>query len=356
MVDKSATTPTDLTRIDKGQLDAYGIIDPAGVYRRNIIYAGVKLGIFETITDAPVSADEVADALELDSEYAYRLLRALANYEVMDELSGHRFSLTPVGEYFQADHPRSVRDVLLATQSSEARSIWLHLPDIVKDGGPDGFIREFGCGSWEYMDQNPAFAAVFNGWMTAGSQLTIPTILNAFDAIDTDRFSTVCDVGGGNGYLLCHLLAIHPHLEGLVLDLPHVIEETDQHWAPKLGVEDRCTYVAGDMFDHVPKADAYIEKSVLHDWSDEDCVDVLSTINEAAPTDARVFLLERLVPGPDTSHPSKRSDILMMVYYTGGRERTEQECRALLEQAGWEFVETWTTKEGSGSVVEAKKT
>lgn len=355
MTNNDTTNLTDPSRIDEGQLEAFEIIDHAGIHRRNIIHAGVKLGIFEAITEVPISADEIAADLELDSEYAYRLLRALANYDVMDEHEDHQFSLTSVGKHFKADHPRSVRDILLATRSTETRLVWTHLPDIVEEGGPDGFVREFGCGCWEYMDRNPAFAEVFNGWMTVGSQMLMPSVLDALKNVDLDRFSTVCDVGGGHGYLLCHLLATHPHLEGSVLDLPSVVEETTQHWAPKLGVEDRCTYIAGDMFEDVPEADAYFEKFVLHDWSDPECVDVLSTIHEASSADARVFLVERLVPGPATSHPSKPSDVHMMVHYEGGRERTEQEFRTILDQADWKFVDARTAELGSMSVVEAKK-
>jgi O-methyltransferase domain len=41
-------------------------------------------------------------------------------------------------------------------------------------------------------------------------------------------------------------------------------------------LENRCTYVVGDMFKQVPPADAYSLQRILHDWSDPDYVRILS--------------------------------------------------------------------------------
>jgi O-methyltransferase domain len=46
-----------------------------------------------------------------------------------------------------------------------------------------------------------------------------------------------------------------------------------------MGVQNRCTYMVGNIFDDVPKADTYIMKMILHDWSDDECVKILSNIS-----------------------------------------------------------------------------
>ncbi|WP_433634386.1 methyltransferase [Halomicrococcus sp. NG-SE-24] len=74
---------------------------------------------------------------------------------------------------------------------------------------------------------------------------------------DWSDVSHVCDVGGGHGHLLCSLLDEHPHLEGIVLERPDVLEEENRLWALEMGVEDRCSYVTGDFFEAVPAADVY---------------------------------------------------------------------------------------------------
>lgn len=326
-----------------------------GLWAGQALHAAVKLGLIDRLGFDARSADEVSAELDLDAEYTYRLLRALGSQGVLDEHENRRFSLTPLGALFQGDQAMSLRHNLLLAHSSTMLSTWEHLPDVVRDGGPDGFVREFDASIFEYVDRNPEFGEIFNTSMSGSSEIQTAWVLDALGSYDFSRFSEVCDIGGGHGHLLCSLLAAHPHLEGTVLERPSVIAEKDRLWAPKLGVDDRCTYTEGDMFDEVPPADAYLLKMILHDWTDDECMDILSNLHDAATSDGRVFVVERVVPGPETPHFSKLYDVNMMIS-TGGRERTQEEYATLLGRAGWDCIETWEPTEGTMSVLEARKT
>ncbi|MGH7489324.1 MAG: methyltransferase, partial [bacterium] len=129
-------------------------------------------------------------------------------------------------------------------------------------------------------------------------------------------------------------LQTHTHLSGIVLDLPEVVDDVLALWAPKLGLQDRCRYVGGDMFEKVPSVDAYSLKMILHDWNDSECVEILSNLRKAASGRAHVFIVEHVVPGYDVAHFSKLFDIHMMCWGTG-QERTETQYAHLLERAGW---------------------
>lgn len=95
-------------------------------------------------------------------------------------------------------------------------------------------------------------------------------------------------------------------------------------------------------------------KHILHDRNDADCETILATVHEAAPVDARLFVVETLVPGPDVDHPSKQYDINMMVE-NGARERTRAEYETVIERTGWEFEGVRATDEGPLSVIQAVK-
>jgi O-methyltransferase domain len=112
------------------------------------------------------------------------------------------------------------------------------------------------------------------------------------------------------------------------------VEDVHELWATKLGLQQRCQYMAGDMFEAVPKADAYSLKMILHDWNDAECIKILSNIRKAATAPARVFVVEHVVPEPNVPHFSKLFDIHMMCWGTG-QERTEAQYISLLEGAGW---------------------
>jgi len=325
-----------------------------GRWRSQILYAGVRLGVFDALGAGPKRADEVASELKLHGPHTYRLLRALASLGLLGEDRDRSFSLTASGEFLRADHPQSLRGIALLEEGPEHYAVWKHLCALVREGGADGFVREFGHPIFVHTVEAPDYGAVFNDAMSSLSGAETAMVLEALATYDFSAISHVCDVGGGHGHLLCSLLAKHPHLRGTVYELPSVIEQRELLWAEKLNVASRCEYIAGDMFAEVPSADAYFLKHILHDWNDADCVRILSNIHTAAPANARVFVAEYVVPGPDTPHFAKLFDIHMMCA-TGGQERTEEEYAGLFEHAGWTYRATWYPPSRLMGVVEATK-
>ena len=93
---------------------------------------------------------------------------------------------------------------------------------------------------------------------------------------------------------------------------------------------------------------------ILHDWSDGECVKILSNIQRAALEGAKVFIVEHIVPGPETPHFSKLFDIHMMCALTG-RERTEKEYADLLQKAGLAYARTLYPPTKSIGVIEGIK-
>ncbi|MFC7249292.1 methyltransferase [Halomicroarcula sp. GCM10025324] len=322
-----------------------------GRWRSQTLYAGVELGVFDIIGDYPKHAVEIADQLDINREQGYRLFRALASLDLLQESSDRRFSITPAGELLQEDHPDSLQGIALLEEGPTHYATWSHLPAIVREGEPDGFQREFGHSVFDHLEENPDYAARFNESMSSLSQLESDWVKLLLRTVDVSEFGHICDVGGGHGHLLCTLLQDAPRVEGTVLELPSVVKDEDQHYHESMGLSNRVDFVAGDFFEEVPTADAYLMKHILHDWSDAECVEILSTVREAAPDDARLFVCELVVPGPDQSHLSKLFDIHMMVSGTG-KERTEAEYAELFEKAGFEHAETHQTDEIPMAIVE----
>ncbi|KHG15350.1 Tabersonine 16-O-methyltransferase [Gossypium arboreum] len=82
-----------------------------------------------------------------------------------------------------------------------------------------------------------------------------------------ERLNSLVDVGGGTGTLTKAIVDAFPHLECIVLDLPHVVANLQDSGNLK--------YVAGDMFKEVPASDAILLKWILHDWNDDECLKIL---------------------------------------------------------------------------------
>ena len=107
----------------------------------------------------------------------------------------------------------------------------------------------------------------------------------------------------------------------------------------KLRTHRRIERVGGDFFKDIPvQADAYVMRWILHDWSDDESVVLLEQIEEeVAKPNARLMVVESVIPETREFDMGKWMDVNMMVMIDGGRERTAAEFRNLLDQAGFEL-------------------
>lgn len=306
-----------------------------GRWRSQTLSAGAELGIFDRLDSGiPKTSDRLASELGVDGTLLYRLLRAQAAIGLLTEDTSKGFVLTAAGDLLRTAHPQSLNPMARLEEGPQHYALWKHLPAMVRDGKQNAFVREFGRMAFDYALENPDYAERFKQAMTSYSAVQSSLVLEALRDHDFSRIHTFCDVAGGYGHLMCALLQAHPDMAGIVFDLPDVVEDVDQLWASKLGLQARCRHVGGDMFESVPSADAYSLKMILHDWNDGECIEILSNIRKAATGAARVFIVEHVVPEHDVPHFSKLFDIHMMCWGTG-QERTEAQYKRLIEDAGW---------------------
>ncbi len=303
----------------------YGLVD------NKALYCAVDLDIPDLLADGPRSAEEIAEAAGADVDAVGRLLRYLVSRDLFTTTREGRYANNAATEVLREDHPYSWRDWVRFFGSDWNWQIWNEMPARVRDGRPAADVA-FGVGFFDYLTtQNPAAGKEFNGAMAAGSRLQ--GLLFA-EAVDLDQFSHVCDVGGGTGSILAHLLRARPGLVGTVLDLPS-LERDAAAVLDAAGVGDRATFVGGDFFDSVPeRCDLYTLFAIVHDWDDDDCVRILDNVREAMAPGGRVMVIEKLVPPGNGYDLAKAVDMIMLVLGDGGRERTEAEYEALFARAG----------------------
>lgn len=344
----SALTEVDVVDAERTLLQLF-----YGRWRSQTLYAGVKLGVFEAVEPSATPIDRIAYGLGIDLELGYRLLRALAALNVLQEHDGRRFSTTEAGQLLRADHPRSMRDAILLREGTEHTAVWKHLPDIVRDGKQTGFIREYGTVAFDYAARVPPYNDAFNAGMNSQSNLHTIWALEALRGCDLDSVVHMCDVGGGHGQLLCQILAAYPGMRGTVLERAQVVDSARTPWAEKLQVADRCAFVAGDMFSAAPAADAYVLKMILHDWDDAECAQILDVLSRCVTRPGRVFIIEHVIPESTGADYAALFDMHMMCWGTG-RERSAYEYRRLLESSGWRFQGVWYPASGAIGVVEGR--
>lgn len=322
-----------------------------GYTATQLIYAAAKLGLADRLADGPATGEELAAQTGAVPDRLTRVLRGLATLGIVNHGDDDRFSLTLLGEGLRSDVPGSLQTYALIT-GDEWYPAWGDLMYTIMTGEP-AFERVFDASMFEYYRSQPEASERFNERMVTATTESARSVAQSYDF---SGFQRIVDVGGGRGVLLATLLQEYPHLTGAVFELPHVVAEAED-FLREAGVADRCDVIGGDFFVSVPEgADGYLLSMILHDWEDDDALRILERCRDAMSPGSRLLMLETLLPerveGP---HYAVDLDLLMMVLL-GGRERTESQYRALIEQAGLGFVGVIPTNSSRGaSLIEAIK-
>lgn len=303
-----------------------------------------ELGLADALVGGPRTPEELAEATGSHGPSLRRLLRALSRFQIFDEDAQGRVGLTPVSELLRSDVPGSVRPAFRYFGAPYLQEAWLHLPHSLRTGRP-AFERAHGTTYWEYLDAHPEDADIFHRAIATMRPHQHAAVAATYDFPPS---GTVVDVGGGYGQLLARILEAHPGLRGVLLDAPGLREQAQAHLSGA-GVADRCTFAAGSFFEAVPPGgDVYLLGDILHDWPDAESTRILERVRAAMHAESRLLVVEILA-----SPEAGPVDLMMMVLFGEGRQRSPEEFARLFGAAGLELARVLETG-SEAAIVEAR--
>lgn len=301
-----------------------------------VIGAACELGIPDAMGDESVSATIIARKVNASADGVRRLIRAMTALRLCEESAPDRYALTADGALLRSDDPRSLN----AWSRLSGRQLWRNWGDLAQSvaTGESARSRLDGTTGFEFLNDDAEFAALFDRAMV---DVTRPVAEALAHRLDWQGIKRVVDVGGGCGEILATLLHASPHMHGAVFDLAHCADAA-RAWLHRRGVGQRAEVIVGSFFEAVPPgADAYVLKSVLHNWNDASARRILERCRHAMERNAMLVVVERIVPARVTDSPQDRDAVrsdLNMLVGCGGRERTAAEFHELLSACGFEVT------------------
>jgi hypothetical protein len=306
----TAYLPPELTQLIKGYQDV------------KILQCACELGLFEKMNQQPESLSVLALRCQIDIGRLSAILDFLGRLGVIDVIGNDYYQLNSCSRLLSRDGGNFAAFVL-----HENKQKWLSLQKLYEtmQTGECAFTKANGMPIFELLKSDPAASRIFNEAMTAVSEtIEIPAIveLPVFEGV-------VMDVGGGEGKLLSAVLDEHEGVEGIVFDLPQVINCTALSHS-------RCRLVSGSFFNRedIPTADTVILKRVLHDWGDEQAISILRHCQASLRKGGRLLIIEYLAD----SELMAKAGLMMMAI--GGKPRTAQDFQRLAEKAGLFYQQT----------------
>jgi hypothetical protein len=321
-----------------------------GSFVSQAIYVAAKLGIADLLANEARSAADLARETEMHERSLYRLLRTLASVGVFRETEPKIFENTPVSESLKSNAEASLRDAAIWMGEEPHWRVYGNLMHSVKTGKP-AWSEVHGEDVFPYLfGTNRELGDIFNRAMTSISAHMIQAMLAAYDF---SQVKVLADIAGGYGHLLAGIMHDQPEIKGVLFDLVPVCEDAAK-FLEKENVADRVEIICGNFFQSVPvSADVYMLKYIIHDWNDDECVTILKNIKAEMSDDAKIIIIETVIPEDNEPHFGKILDMEMLLS-PGGIERTAGEFEQLLDDSGLKLNRIIPTQ-SMFSIVEAIK-
>uniref|UniRef100_A0A0D9XSN4 O-methyltransferase domain-containing protein n=1 Tax=Leersia perrieri TaxID=77586 RepID=A0A0D9XSN4_9ORYZ len=195
------------------------------------------------------------------------------------------------------------------------------------------FELTHGVDRWEKNREDGGDNDAFNVAMVADSRVTMEIFLREAGAGVLRGVGDLVDVGGGRGHAARAIAAAFPHVRCTVMDLPHAVGKAAAD-------DEKVEFVAGDMFEYIPPADAVLLKSILHCWEDDNCVKILRRCKEAISAKGpggKVIIIDAVMGSGQRDNVTKEALALFDVYmmYINGIERDEPHWKKIFLDAGF---------------------
>ncbi|KAI5928621.1 S-adenosyl-L-methionine-dependent methyltransferase [Camillea tinctor] len=356
-----------LEAIDEIQALLRGPIDY--LFYRGIL-AALEIGTWDLLTqfsvpqhlgaDETLSYAELAQRAGLPEDDTRRIVRGALSLRVFEAV------LPPSGDGGEEKVRHNALSWTLATVPEAASFLRLvshatdaarHAAEVLRkwpegptapsgaDASQCGFaLAHGGRGLFDWARDHPDAETDFKSAMTMqslapGFAVSVAAEAAALDADGKQVPETIVDVGGSAGTLAKAFLRRYPGIRSAVVqDLPGVVATSRQ-----AGVEPefagRLRFAPYDFFQDQPVhgADAYLFRTILHDWSDVQAAEILRRQVPALKPGARLLINDFVVPsvGAHTHvrDQSPRAYDLLMRVVCNGKERSLDDWKRLFAAA-----------------------
>jgi demethylspheroidene O-methyltransferase len=306
----------------------------AGFVYSQILFACVKLRLFELLNAEPRSIADIAREANLPPEGAERLVRAALSLGLLEQRSGGLVGLGVHGAAFLGNpgamamvehHDLLYADLkdpiaLLRGEKSETElsRYWAyataHRPGAVEDAQSRAYS--------ELMDRS--------------QQLVRRDILHAFPV---NRFRKLMDVGGGEGGFVIEAMRSAPDLRAIVFDLPPVAARAQKRFEA-LGLAGRAGAHGGDFsHDALPRgADLISLVRVLHDHDDDLAMRLLRATRAALAPGGTIIVAEPMAEAAGAEPMGDAYFGLYLLAMGSGKPRTPKRISDMLREAGFASI------------------
>ncbi len=269
----------------------------SGFWASKILLTAVNFQLFTRLAEKKsMSAADVKNTLELKctDRHLFDFLDTLTGLGFLNRegvLESALYSNNTDTDFFLDKNKPSYIGGMLEMMNNRLYQFWANLDEGLKTGLPQNEAKKgedfFGL---IYQDPNKLKAFV-----NAMSGIQLGNFMAFAQKFDFSKYKTLTDVGGSAGLLSVMVAKHQSHMNCITFDLPPVeaiANETIQQF--QLGA--RVKSESGDFFkDAFPKSDVIVMGNILHDWDEENKLNLLRKAFEALPDGGAFAAIENVI-------------------------------------------------------------
>ena len=327
-----------------------------GFWASKTVLTAVGLKLFTHLAEKPLTGREIKSKLNLHERSYLDFLDSLTALGFLNRESVGEDAVyynTEETELFLDKNKPSYIGGMLEMCNTRLYKAWDTLEDGLRTGLPQNELKESNSKNQFYdFYSNPDALAEFQNAMAGLQAGAFISFVNQFDL---SNYSTLCDVGGGNGAFSIHIAAKNPRIKCINFDLKEVETEAKKK-IEKANLSDRIKTASGDFFSNpLPKADVIVMGNVLHDWNDDEKIQLIKKAYQALPDGGAFVCIENII---DNERKKNAFGLLMslnmLVETRGGSDFTFNDFDSWVHMVGFKKTD-WIQLAGPTSAAVAYK-
>ncbi len=303
----------------------------AGFVYSQVLFACVKLDLFELLARKPLTIDQLSEATRLPPDAARRLVLGAAALDLLQPRTGGRYGLGQLGAAMRGNP--GVKAMI-----EHHAMFYADMADplaLLRGEVPHTQLSRY----WPYAGgANPSALAAadvsaYTDLMATSQQFVADDVLNAHDVT---KHRHILDVGGGDGSFLRSVAKRAPRLALTLFDLPAVVQTAGPRFAAA-GLTGRATLVGGSfMDDELPRgADLITLVRVAHDHDDSTVAPLLARIHAALEPGGTLLIAEPMAGNAASAAMADAYFGFYLLAMGTGRARRPDELITMLVEAGF---------------------
>ncbi len=314
------------------------------VYPSFAALAALQLDLFTSLKDGPLTAGQIAGALDVKTGKLTPLLYSLVATELLC-LEGDRFSNSPEADRYLV----STRPSYVGGSHKLLHRLWaaaLGTAESIRSGLPQ-----------DRHDPSKVSPEELEAFLGCLHEESVETGRDLAQKHSFESCKKLLDVGGGTGGLAIGVTEACPGLQATVVDLP-AVAPIAKRFIQNAGSSNRVRVEACDVVHQAPAGafDVAVLKAILQTLSPDEAQKVICHVSRAITPGGTILILGAGILDNDRISPKHAAafNIVFLNLYDEGQAYTEQEYRAWLSEAGFVRCERMILADGS-SLIKAKK-